>query len=160
MNWLNHNWLPLLSRCTLLLLLSGCAPGKHAFLIVQTCLRDERGVAMFMEELRSIATAENMTFIDNSESTAEQLEDVGHTGSQRTAGSRVINIGVQRSDGVGVTAGNLGLLGFEVALGFSEGSDAEFAHAFADRVVARLQNYWQIEVVPAGTGAKSKGGCP
>ena len=49
-----------------------------------------------------------------------------------------IDISVQKADGVGVTAVNLGLPEFEIALGFSEGADAEFAHRFADKVLKRL----------------------
>ena len=67
---------------------------------------------------------------------------------------------VRRDDLAGFTASNLGMLGFEVYLGFSEGDDPEFAHAFAERVLQRLARHWQFDDVPSGMGAKSKGGCP
>jgi len=60
---------------------------------------------------------------------------------------------------MGVTAGNLGLPGYEVALGFSEGSSGAEAREFANKVVKRLEQHWQVEIVPAGTGAKPMGGC-
>lgn len=152
-------------RCVLcavmtLALLCGCAPGKHSFLIAQTCLNDERGVEEFVREMRAIAISEHMEFLDASNEVALQLKNAGHPGQERTHGSRVLDISVQRSDGVGVTAVNHGLPGFEVALGFSEGSDAGIAHAFADRVVARLGSQWKLQTVPNGMGAKPRGDCP
>lgn len=117
-------------------------------------------MASFISEMQSLARAENMKFIDNSENTARQLQASGYEAKERTHGSYVINIGVQRSDGMGVTAGNLGLPGFEVALGFSQASDAVAANAFADRVKARLAAHWDLVTVPAGAAAKPLGGCP
>lgn len=150
----------LINGLFVLWLLTGCAPGKHSFQIVQACLNDEGGVQHFVAEMRSIAAAENMSFTDDSARVAQQLRDVGYQGKERTHGSKEISVSVQRSDGVGVSAGNLGLPGFEIALGFSEGSDAAFARAFADRVVARLGTQWQFSTVSPGAGAKPIGGCP
>ncbi len=147
--------------CALLgLQLASCTPGKHAFLQVQGCLSDERGVAAFVEEMQAIALSEHMTFIDNSEKSAQQMKDVGYVAAERTHGSRVLSVSIHGPDRVGVSAGNLGMSGFEIVLGFSEGLNPELAHAFADRVVMRLGRFWPLEVVPAGSGAKSKGGCP
>lgn len=138
----------------------GCSHSKHSFLIVQGCLSDAKGVAMFFDDMRSIASDERMKFVDNSENTARQLRSTGYAGVERTYGSSIINIGIQRQDGLGVTAGNLGMPGFEIALGFSEGSDRNVAQAFADRVVARLSTRWHWEKVPEGNSAKPIGNCP
>jgi hypothetical protein len=142
------------------LLLVGCSSGRHSFLVAQTCLGDANGIEAFMKEMQDIGIAENMTFVDHSRAVAQQLNEVGYSGLERTHGSQVIDVSVQRPDGVGVTATNVGLPGFEIALGFSEGSDREFAHAFANRVLARLGARWRLVIVPSGTGAKPKGDCP
>jgi hypothetical protein len=142
------------------LMLCGCTPGKLPFLIVQTCLNDEAGVEAFVAKMQAIAFAEHMDFADNSEDVAQLQKNSGDSGQEKTHGSRVLHVSIRRADGVGTTATNLGLPGFEVALGFSEGSDAEFAHAFADRVMAQLSDHWKFVIVPSGTGAKPRGGCP
>jgi hypothetical protein len=144
----------------LLAIMCGCTPGKHSFLIVQTCLADQKGTDDFVDEMRSIARVENMEFLNSSNEVAQQLENSGSLGRERTHDSKVLDISVQRADGLGVTAVNHGLPGFEVALGFSEGTDAPSAHAFADRVVRTLGRRWKLEIVPAGMGAKPKGDCP
>ena len=142
-----------------ILLLLGCAPGKHPFLMVQMCLSNERGVTDFFDEMKSIADANNMEFLDNSGDTSRELKAVGYVGRERDGGSPAINFGVERKDGQGASAGNLGLPGYQVALGFSEGSNPAEAHAFANMVVSRLEKHWQVHVVPRGTGAKPMPGC-
>lgn len=140
-------------------LLLGCTPGKRPFLMVQMCLANDQGVSDFIDELRAIATVEKMDFLDNSANTKRELDAVGYAGDERTRGSPVINIGVQRSDGLGIGAGNLGLPGYQVALGFSAGSSTTEAQAFANRVVSQLEQRWRISFVPAGSGAKPMAGC-
>lgn len=141
--------------------LYGCGQeAAHAFVTVQACLLDERGGQRLAEELREIARTEQMDFVDSSELVAERLREVSYPNDERTAGSRTLHVVVERADGVGVTAANTGLPGFEVALGFTEGADAAFARAFADRVLLRLSAQWQLDVVPPGVGAKPKGDCP
>jgi hypothetical protein len=141
------------------LLFSGCAQGKHPFLMAQMCLSDQHDVSAFVGELKSIASAEKFDFVDRSNDTERELKTVGYVGSERTGGSRVINVGVLRRDGMGLGAGNLGLPGYQVAIGFSEGSNAAEARNFADRVLMRLRKHWRIELVPAGTGAKPMANC-
>jgi hypothetical protein len=141
------------------LLLVGCAPGKRPFLIVQMCLSDKQGVSEFVDEMRSIASEEKLEFVDNSSNTEHELKDVGYAGRERAGGSGVINVIVLRKDGMAIGAGNLGLPGYQVAAGFSEGSNVEEARDFSNRVLTRFRKHWRIEVVPAGTGAKPMPGC-
>ena len=141
-------------------LASSCTSGSHSFLIVQTCLVDVRGVEDFVGEMRAIASAEHMEFLDANDQVARQLRSANSPLEERSHGSRIVDVSVQRADGMGVTAVNHGLPAFEIALGFSEGRDAESARAFADRVVARLGSRWPLTQVPSGMGAKPRGGCP
>lgn len=141
------------------LLLFGCTQGKRPFLIVQLCLSNGAGVTEFIREMKSIAVLEKMEFLNNSANTKRNLEVLGYSGSERTNGSPVINIGVLRSDGLGVGGGNLGLPGYQVALGFSVGSDDAEAREFANRVIKRLGQHWHIEMVPSGQGDKPMSDC-
>lgn len=109
--------------------------------------------------MQSIAQSEHMTFIDNSAATQKDLESVDHTLEKLHQTSPVINIGVEREDRTGLGAGNLGLSTYEVAVGFSEGSNPSEAHRFADMVVKRLGELWHVETVPAGTGARPMKTC-
>jgi hypothetical protein len=140
-------------------LVIGCTPGKHPFLMAQMCLTNDQGVAGFIDELRAIAATEQMAFADNSKDVKRELEIVGYSDRDRTRGSHVLNIGVQRADGLGIGVSNVGLPGYQVALGFSEGNSAVDAHAFANRVVDRLSKRWPVSVVPSGAGAKPMSGC-
>lgn len=134
---------------SLLFMLHGCAPGKRPFLIVQLCLGDERNLADFSSMMRSIAQSEGMKFVDGS---AETKKDLKIMSAPHQTGP-VINMGFDREDGVGLMAGDLGSPDYQVAVGFSEGSNPTGAHAFADRVVGRLKTRWHVDNVPAGKGA-------
>jgi hypothetical protein len=145
--------------CLFVLLLSACEGGKGPFRMVQICLGDAQGVSRFVEEMKSIAKSENMEYVDGSANTRRGLDNIGYAGSERKNGSPLIHVGVERRDTMGVTAGNLGLPGYQVALGFSEGSNPAEARAFADRTVKRLSQRWKVEVVPDSMGAKPLPGC-
>jgi hypothetical protein len=134
---------------SLLGLFHGCTPGKHSFLIVQLCLEDERNLAEFTSMMQLIAQSERMNFVDGSAGTKRDLKAMG---ALRQSGP-IIHMGVEREDGMSLIAGNIGLSGYQVAVGFSEGSDPSGAHAFADRVVSRLKTRWHVDTVPAGKGA-------
>jgi hypothetical protein len=149
--------------CTLVavsLLLTGCAPGKRPFLMVQMCLSNEQGVEEFIDELRSIAAADKLEFIDNSSNAERGLNETGYVGNERTGGSRVMDIRVVRRDGMGIGATNVGLPGYQVAMGFAEGgSTAVEAQDFAKRVLSRLKKRWSVELVPTGAGAGPMAAC-
>jgi hypothetical protein len=91
-----------------------------------------------------------MSFIDGNASAERDLKAMG---VKTDPSAPVINLGVERKDGMGLTAGNLGLPNYQVALGFSEGSDSAEAHRFADTVVRKVSEHWHVVVVPAGRGA-------
>ncbi|WP_165488673.1 hypothetical protein [Dyella terrae] len=134
-------------------LLSGCT-GKRPFLLVQTCLGSEQSAVMFLSTMKEIAHSEKMSFVDRSKETQADLVRL-----KKDPGYRLINIGVEREDGVGLSAGNLGLSQYEVAIGFSEGSNPAQAHQFADLVVETLKRKWDIHVVPSDRGALPMKGC-
>lgn len=161
------NWLETMrSKSSLLTLaiialagsLYGCGSGKRPFLIAQVCLRNAEDLSAFISEMQMIAQSEGKQLVDNSTTTQKELNASGHP----VEGARtrpVINMGIQRGDGVGLTVGNLGLPGYQIAVGFSEGSNRHDAHRFADEVIKRLGQRWRVESVPAGTGAKGMENC-
>lgn len=139
--------------------LGNCRGGEHPFLIVQICLRDANNVDSFRQEMELIAQSEGMRFIDGSEETRENLAMIDKEGRVHRRDGPIIHFGVDRSDGMGVTAANFGDLGYQVALGFSEGSHSEEARMFARRVINRLARHWRVESVPPGMGAQPLRDC-
>lgn len=138
-------------------LLSGCSQGKRPFLMVQFCLADQADLVVLKQELKSIAQAEGMDFIDGSEAAKQGLEDTNAPESMRQ--DLVILMSVEGRDGISLMLGNMGLPSYQVAMGFSEGSDPPKASAFADAVLKKLGQRWHLRTVPAGTGARALNTC-
>lgn len=133
--------------------LNGCSPAKEPFLMVQLCLANEQGVESFLSAMRAVAVKNSMEYIDNSGQTQRDLQHIHESNKNVPLNKRVLNVGVRRSDGMGLSAGNLGLPNYQVAVGFAEGSNLAQAHHFADSVVRTLSQLWHIETIPAGRGA-------
>jgi hypothetical protein len=141
------------------LLLIGCAPSKGPFLMVEMCLSNAEGVREFREELKSIASSEKMEFIDNSRNAQRGLETLGNAGNERKDDTSVVDLRVIRGDGTAISAANLGLPGYQMAVGFTEGSGVPPARAIAARTLSRLKMRWTVEPVPNGFGAAPMPGC-
>jgi len=139
--------------------LAGCGEGKHPFLMVQICLGDAESLATFTREMRIMARAENMRFIEASAETKADLAVIDSKGNTHELNGPVIHMAIEGGDGVGVDAGNLGLPGYQVALGFSEGSRPDEARKFARTVVSRLERHWRVAAVPPGVGAQPMRNC-
>jgi len=151
--------LPLVFLASLALLL-GCTHGKPSLLTVQLCLNDDQGVSEFMSMMRSIAVAENLKFVDGGAETQRDLNTIGAKMDKLDTPGAVINIGFDRGNRNLMMGGNLGLPTYQVALGFSGDPNPSEAQHFADIVVKRLGARWQVETVPAGTGALPMKTCP
>lgn len=134
-------------------LLSACE-GKHPFLVVQLCLRDDRDAAQLTEVIESIARSENLRYIDRGASTQKEL-----VRQNSSPPYKLIYFGVKGEGGIGLEGGNLGLSAYEVAIGFSEGTNSQRSHKFADAVIEAISKKWKISVVPADRGAMPMG-CP
>lgn len=145
--------------CALLAVVVACTPGKRPFQIVQLCLSDEQNLADFKGELQVIAQSEGMQFLDRSEQTKRELQLLAAKGNVETVTEPVINVTVIRKDGLGVGGGNLGLPGYQVAIGFSEGASPTEARRFAQMVIQKLEKQWTVRMVPPGTGAKPLADC-
>jgi len=122
--------------------------------MIQICLKDKQGVTLFMDTMKSIARSKHMKFIDGSQATQENLASL-----KASPKYKLIYIGIDGKDGMGMEGGNLGLSAYEVALGFSEGSNPADAHRFADMVVTELKKKWSVYAVPRGRGALPMKSC-
>ena len=96
---------------TVSLVLTGCTPGKRPFLMVQMCLSNAKGIEEFVEELKSVAAAEKLEFVDNSGNAQGELDALSDPNAKRTGGSRMLDLRLTRNDGMGIGAGNVGLPG-------------------------------------------------
>jgi hypothetical protein len=141
----------------LLAMLLGCAQGERSFLIVQVCLDDRQDLSAFRNLIESVAIAEHMQFTDRSDETQRELRSINNPDVPQA--SPVINFGIIGEDGIGLTAGNMGMPPNEIAVGFTGASDLPRAHQFANSVVAKLQEQWHVESVPAGTAAQGMRNC-
>ncbi|MEJ0098806.1 MAG: hypothetical protein WDO12_03310 [Pseudomonadota bacterium] len=100
-----------------------------------------------------------MTYVDGSASGKANIELASSDSLKRKDGSSYLNIQLNRVDGQGVGATNLGLPGHQVALGFNSGNDQKDAVRFNGDVLARIGKYWSVSTVPADEGAKPMTGC-
>lgn len=135
-------------------MLSGCTARQDNFLTVQLCLHDEQNLVSFINIMKSTSQSQGMDYGDNSAETQKGLTKLGVSPNYQ-----VINIAAENKNGVGWAAGNLGLSAYEVALGFSEGTNPAEAHRFADKVVATLKQKWPVYVVPPSRGALPMKNC-
>jgi hypothetical protein len=153
-------WAYVLVGIALAAVLIGCGSGKRAFAIQEVCLKNAEDLSAFTREMQLIAQSERAKFLDRSANTQRELDTTGHP----VEGARtrpVVNMGFYRRDGVGLTVTNLGLPGYQVAVGFSEGSNSADAHRLAQMVMSKLAEHWHVETVPspATSGAFPMANC-
>lgn len=134
-------------------LLTGCV-GKRPFLMVQICLGGKHDVTLFKNMMKEIAQSQHMNYFDGSKSTQKDLEAM-----EVSPKYQIIDINIERADGVGFSAGNRGLSAYEVAIGFSEGKNPTEAHNLADLVIRILKQRWQVNIVPPNQGALPTKSC-
>lgn len=135
-------------------ILSSCSPRQQEpFKMVQFCLTNSAGADLLSHEMRAAAISEGLKFIDNTMATRRGLAITAQTPAQKRDALWVIDFTIQNDDGMGVTAINMGMTPFDVAVGFGYGSDEKAATAFADRLLERLAKHWRIIAVAPGAGA-------
>ena len=130
------------------ILIAGCGAAQRNNRVVQFCLYDTAGINDLRSVMQEFADAQSMPFIDNSAQTQAELQRIGVDSRPLPEGEPLINMGINGPGGLGVTAGNLGLPGYQVALGFTKGTDAAKGKAFADALVRELDQRWELVEVP------------
>lgn len=145
--WFARSALP----CVICIALLSCSGGEQAFLMTQACVADDAGVALFKRELQSIARDERMRYVDRSRESERELKTLG---ALKHPDGKLISVSVNgKPDAPSLGAGNLGLNTYEIAVGFTRGSDQKAAREFSNRVLARLKRHWTLKAVPRGSGA-------
>jgi hypothetical protein len=137
----------------LIVTVCGCSPGKGPFLQVQFCLADEREIADLANMMQLIARSEGMKFGDRSKEATEELARINKSIQEPAFNGEIIIMRVYGRDGMGMSATNLAPVTDQITVGFSEGSDPSKARRFADAVIDRLEERWEIVPVPANHGA-------
>ena len=134
-------------------MLFACGEGEGPLLTIQFCVKNDDGVAAFKQTLQAIALEQGMTYVDSSGKTMRELRTIGATGKDMHASGGLINVHLEGDEGLGLSAGNLGLNLYDVAVGFSPEPNHDVANHFADFVVARLGRNWTVRTIARGTGA-------
>lgn len=101
----------------------------------------------FVRELESIARSQGARFVDNSAATEKDLDRIGNPNVEKILKRPVINVGMQRDDGVALIATNVGVPDCQVAVGFTDGAKSSDARSFANMVVSKLEHHWRVEPV-------------
>jgi hypothetical protein len=130
------------------ILIAACTTAQRNNKVIQFCLYDTAGIDDLRSVMRSFADAQSMTFVDNSARTQAELRRIGLNSAPLPQGEPLINMGIYGHGGLGVTAGNLGLSGYQIALGFTEGGDATKGKRFADALVRQLDQRWELVEAP------------
>jgi hypothetical protein len=109
--------------------------------------------------MRQVAKSNGMEFADTSSRSQEGLSKIDRTQARIEARRRAVNIGTLGGRSFGFGAGNLGLPGYQVAIGFTAGADPKAAHMFAAETVNLLRKTWQVETQSGETGAHGIAHC-
>jgi hypothetical protein len=141
------------------ILLVACGRGQGAFETVQICVRNQQGVAHLKNVMMTVARTEGLQFIDNSAQQGAELKAVGADKLLKRGADTAIDFHIEGAGGMGVTAGNLGLLPYQVGLGFTEGGDPSKAHRLAEKLISELSQRWEVQRIPPGEGIMSMKTC-
>lgn len=132
--------------------LNGCSRAQEGFETVQICVGNQQGVAALKNVMAAVAQAEGLQFIDNGAQQAGDLKAIGADKALKRDVALAIDFHIEGPNGLGVTAGNLGLPPYQVGIGFTEGNDAARAHRLADQLIGALSQRWDVQPLAPGTG--------
>lgn len=150
----------LLIATTLVLLLSSCSTGKRPIATARVCLPDPSDVGQLVTLLRMTGQTYGMTFFDQTQETRADRKALGDANKSFRTDGFVLNAGVLRPDGMGVTVNELAGPGLQVALGFSQGKDAGEAKKFTEAVSHKIEQRWRIQLFEDGSGVQPFDHCP
>jgi hypothetical protein len=101
-----------------------------------------------------------MTYFDRTVETRAEDQALESANGRLRKDGFVMNLGVRRSDGLGVAAGELPGPGYQVGLGFSGGKDEAEAQRFATSVIENLRRHWQVDQISGDVGVEPAAHCP
>lgn len=149
-----------LASMVILLSLNACSGGKPPIETARVCLPKPSDVPEFVKLLRETGKAHGMTFFDRTAETRVELNALENANGATRADGFVLNIGVLRPDGMGVTVSELPGPGWQVALGFSSANDLAEAERFTQAVTHILGRHWRVELIPGAAGVQPFDHCP
>ncbi len=144
---------------TSLILASGCTSGTPPHTIAQVCVRGDGELRALFADLRNLAAQRNMEFSDGSLDFVEDIHVIYGGNRNSSAGASTVLFSMSGSDGLGLTAGNIGLPPLQLAFGFSHGDDRERSLSFTRQVINLLRGRGQVRVLPPGESAKPISEC-
>lgn len=130
---------------------AGCGEGKPPYAMVHMCVINDEGVSLFKNLMREIAISEKMEFVDGSARTDRELKIIDPEGRHNFINGGIVNVGIQ-GNGIGLGATNLGLMKYQIVVGFSGNEEKGKMDDFVDKVVGVLSKYWSVEFVPSDRG--------
>ena len=139
--------------------LNGCSRAQEAFETVQICVGNEQGVAALKNVMVAVARSEGLQFIDNSAQQASDMKAIDADKALKRDVALAIDFRIEGPNGLGVTAGNLGLPPYQVGMGFTEGDDGPKAHQLADRLIGTLSQRWDVQRFTHGKGVMPMKAC-
>lgn len=142
-----------------LMSVSGCSSSVEPYREVQVCFGDKGNLLRMLDAIQKIAKDSNLTVVDHSKETGDQLKSIGAQDKLKYDVSGSINVGMFKDDNVKVMISNLGLPSYQVLVSFF-GSKGEVAdQGLSERVVNELSKFSRVQNVPAGHGALPMASC-
>ncbi len=141
-----------------LMALVGCAPGRPPFAQAQICLHNAAEIGELKKELYILAIETKGKATDSSPISSDEMRETGLDQFHRRPGDLLL-LGIEKSNGVGLTATNAGLPAQEVRTGFSAGSDLVDGRRFEFAVLDHLKRRWKVQLVPGDVGIGPMKGC-
>ncbi len=109
--------------------------------------------------MRTVALSEGLQFVDNSAQQAVELKNMGADKALGRDAAFAIDFHIEGANGLGATAGNLGLPPYQVGLGFTQGDDPAKAHRLADKLIRALAERWDVQRVGLTKGVSLMESC-
>lgn len=132
----------------------GCEPSQRPLVQAQFCLTPEHGPAELRQAFQAIARDEGMDFLER----GDAPDELGTPIHAINNGSvlklpRGVEMAVSTPDDRdGFSASVSGAPSNQVMMGFSPGHDRKVAEAFARRVIGRLKQGWNVQIVSGNVG--------
>jgi hypothetical protein len=139
--------------------ISGCAQGEPPIAIARVCLPQLSDVSQFKLLVRQWAKSSRLEYFDRSEDTKKELQAIGNPSPNHRSDGFILNIGSVGSDGLGVTASELGGQGYQVALGFSSGRNKSDTQRFIDAAISDLKRRWIVNLLNGKSGVEPMASC-
>ena len=153
---MRHGRLACLATCVLI---TGCHSGKRPFALARVCLPTQQDVPALVNELRRLGQAQHMEFFDRTSATKSERQALRKPSVYPRKDDFVLNVGILRRDGMGVTTSELGGPGFQVGLGFSEGANPTEARQFEETTISKLRQRWVVDVQSGEIGLEPLARC-